>query len=242
MINIKSKKMKPCPRFHEQRQERKDKIFGPLLLFILPFLHGYSTKNYAPHWFISFICKRPFNQNIWSSFIYFFYLHTTNSTMVLFHLFFLYCTTIRPRIIVLIDLFLLSETTIRPKYMLFIHFCYLHTTIRPIYMVCFHLFFLLQTTIWLKCMALFHTFFLCAQSFDKKIRVLINLSFLFVHEYLTKIRVRSYSLICSFLNCANISYAIFMAALPLYFVRYISWFMSVLPLHLVRYIHGYMKS
>ena len=78
------------------------------LSFILSFVHNHLTKNYGPHWFISFIwrrfnqhiwfsfiyfffCARPFDQKLWSSFIYLFYLHTT----------------IRPRIMVLIDLFLL---------------------------------------------------------------------------------------------------------------------------------------
>ena len=54
-----------------------------------------------------------------------------------------------------------------------------------------------------------------------KVRVLINLFLLFEHDHLTKIWGHSYSLIHSFLNCTNISYTIFMAVLPLYFVRYI---------------------
>ena len=62
-----------------------------------------------------------------------------------------------------------------------------------------------------------------------KIRVLLNLFLLFVDNYSTKIRVHSYSLIYSFLNCANISYAIFMAALPSYFIRYIHGYMKPTP-------------
>ena len=50
-----------------------------------------------------------------------------------------------------------------------------------------------------------------------KIRVLINSFFLFVHVHSTKVRGHSYSLIYSFLNCANILFAIFMVVLPLYF-------------------------
>ena len=52
---------------------------------------------------------RPFDQNLGSPLIYFFYLHTTIRLkyMVLFHLIFLLCTTIRPRLRVLTDLFLL---------------------------------------------------------------------------------------------------------------------------------------
>ena len=73
-----------------------------------------------------------------------------------------------------------------------------------------------------------------------KIRVLINLFISFVHDYLTKIRVHSYPLIYSFLNCANISYAIFMAALPLYFLCCIH--VQHYPYILHAIIHGYMKS
>ena len=62
-----------------------------------------------------------------SPLIYFFYVHTTipPKYMVLFHLFFLLCTTIRPKIRVLID-----------------YFFYLHTAIRPNHIILFHLFFL----------------------------------------------------------------------------------------------------
>ena len=105
--------------------------------------------------------------------------------MVLFHLFFLLCTTIRPKIRVLIDLFLLFAHDHSTKmYGPLSYILPLCTIIRP------------------------------------KTRVLIDLFLLFVQDYSTKIRVQCYSLIYSFHNCANISYAIFMAALPLYFVRY----------------------
>ena len=76
---------------------------------------------------IFFMCRRLFDQIIWSSFIYFFFwaqqfdqdlgyswiyffcLHTTiqQKYMVFFHLFFLYCTTIWPKLRVHIDLFLI---------------------------------------------------------------------------------------------------------------------------------------
>ena len=72
-------------------------------------------------------------------------------------------------------------------------FFYLHTTIQPNYMVLFHLFFLQCTTI------------------QSKIGVLINLFFVLVHDHSTRVRGHSYSLICYFLNCSNISFAIFMA-------------------------------
>ena len=50
-----------------------------------------------------------------------------------------------------------------------------------------------------------------------KARFLINLFFLFLHGHSTKVGGHSNSLIYSFLNSANISFAV----LPLYFVRYI---------------------
>ena len=138
------------------------------------------------------------NQDLGSSLIYFFYLHTTirQKCIVLFHLFFLLFTTIRPK---------LGSSLI--------YFLYLYTTIRPNYIVLFSLFFLLCTTIW------------------PKTRVLINLFILFVHNHSTKVRSHSYSLIYSFLHCADISFAkrntslisfaLFLAVVPLYFVRYI---------------------
>ena len=52
---------------HDQLVE----IYG-LLSFFLSFVNDNSTKNYIPHWFISFIYT-PFDQNIWPSFIYSFF-------------------------------------------------------------------------------------------------------------------------------------------------------------------------
>ena len=83
------------------------------------------------------------------------------------------------------------------------YFFYVHMTIRPKYM---H-------------MVLFHLFFLLCTIIRPKRRVLIDLFFLFVHNHPTKIRGHSCSLIQSFLNCANISFAIFNSVLLLYFVR-----------------------
>ena len=117
-----------------------------------------------------------------------------------------------------------------------IYFFYLHTTIRPKYMLFIHLFLLFthdhSTNIYgflsfilsftndhsteiYGCLSFILSL---VDDHMTKIRVLINLFLLFVHDYLTKIRVHSYTLIYSFLNCANVSYAIFMAALPLYFL------------------------
>ena len=78
-----------------------------------------------------------------------------------------------------------------------------------------------------------------------KIRVLIDSFLLYVHDHSTKVRGHSYSLIYYFLNCVNISFAIFMAFifLLLFFWQsclYISYaiIIAVLPLYFVHYIHG----
>ena len=77
---------------------------------------------------------RRFDQNLGSPLIYLFYMHATirQKYMVFFHLIFLFCTTIRPKIRVLIDLFFYVHATIRPKYtVLFYLFFLLNTTIQP---------------------------------------------------------------------------------------------------------------
>ena len=128
-----------------------------------------------------------------------------------------------------------------------IYFFYLHTTIRQKYMIAFHL------------------SLLCARPFDQKLRYSLVV---FLYLYTTirpKLgRSHSYSLIYYFLNYANISFSIFIAVLPLYFVRsvsgstvfifhplqsqqcysYISYkiFMEVLLLYFIPFIHGYLKS
>ena len=101
----------------------------------------------------------------------------------------------------------------------------------------------LQTNIQQKYEIFFHFFFSLCTTIRPKIRVIINLIFVFVHDHLTKVRGYSYSLIHTFLNCTNISSAVFLAVLPLRFVRYIqssasypyiscSIFMKVLLLHI----------
>ena len=89
-----------------------------------PLATGFYPKQYP----------RPFDQNFWSPLIYLFYMHATirQKYMVFFHLIFLFCTTIRPKIRVLIDLFFYVHATIRPKYMVLFHLLFLlSTTIRP---------------------------------------------------------------------------------------------------------------
>ena len=81
-------------------------------------MHDHSTKNYGPHWFIFFICTRPFDQIKRSSFIYFILSLGT---------------TIRPKIRVFTDIFLSfandHSTKIYDLLSFIIHS--LCTTIRP---------------------------------------------------------------------------------------------------------------
>ena len=120
------------------------------------FAHKSCMVRCSPHHSRSVILAealeyaRPFDQNLGSPLIYFFYLHTTIRLkyMVLFHLIFLLCTTIRPKYMVFFHLFFLLCTTIRPRLRVLTDlFFYLHTTIRQKCIVLFHLFFLLFTTI-----------------------------------------------------------------------------------------------
>ena len=128
--------------------------------------------------------------------------------MVLFHLFFLLCTTSRPKIKVHTDLFLVMYTTIRPKIRVHIDlFFYLHATIRPNYRVLFHLFYsyfsarpfdqklgssliyfiYLHKTIRQKYLIFFLSSVLCLYTTIRpKIKFLINLFFLFVHDHSAK--------------------------------------------------------
>ena len=114
---------------------------------------------------------QPFDQALGSLLIYLFYMHATirQKYMVFFHLIFLFCTTIRPKIRVLIDLFF-----------------YAHATIRPKYMVLFHLFFLLNTTIRPKIKIHTDFFLYMYTSIRPKVRVFINLFILFVYDHSTK--------------------------------------------------------
>ena len=129
--------------------------------------------------------------------------------------------TNRPKNRVLIDLFLL----------------FAHDHLTKMYDPLSFAFFLLCKTILLKAaglidlfclfslehstkLILFRSFFLCPRQFDQKLgSPLCHYFFFFVHDHSTKVRCYSYSLIYSFLNCHKISFAIFMAVLPLYFFR-----------------------
>ena len=76
-------------------------LFPLLCMSTQPF-----NENMWSSFIYSFFCAWPFDQKLGSSLIYFFYLYTTyqQKHMVLFHLIFLLCTTIRPELRVFIDL------------------------------------------------------------------------------------------------------------------------------------------
>ena len=86
-------------------------------------------------------------------------------------------------------------------------------------MVLFHYYFFSTRPLDEKSGSILIYFFHLYMTIWPKIMVLINLFLLIVHNHSTKVRGHSYFLIYYFLNCANISFAIFKAALPLYFVH-----------------------
>ena len=114
---------------------------------------------------------QPFDQALGSLLIYLFYMHATirQKYMVFFHLIFLFCTTIRPKIRVVIDLFF-----------------YVHATIRPKYMFLFHLCFLLSTTVRPKITVHIDLFLLFVHDYSTKIYGLLSFILSFVHNHSTK--------------------------------------------------------
>ena len=185
--------------------DHSTKMYGPLS-FILSFVHDHSTKHLQPHWFILFICTRPFYQNVWSSFIYFFFSgRPFNQKLGTSLIYFFYL-----------------HRAIRPKYKVLFHlFFFWHTTIQPKIRVLIDLFLLFaHDHVTKMCGSLSYILLLCT-TIRRKIRVLVNLFLLFLHDHSAKITGCSCSLVYSFLSCTNISYAIFMAVLALYFVHYI---------------------
>ena len=95
-------------------------------------------------------------------------------------------------------------------------------------------FFYWHTTFRRKCMIVFHLSFLYARPFDQKLGSSLIYFFICTQPF-DQSWGQSYSLIYSFLNCTNISFAILIAVCP-----YISYalFLAVLPLYFVRYIHS----
>ena len=150
---------------------------------------GTKRQNIWSSFIYSFFCARPFDQKLGSSLIYFVHFYTTIRAkyMVLFHLFFLLCTIIRPKVKLLIDLFLSLHTTIRPKYMVLFHlFFLLYTTIDQKIGSSLTYFFYLHTTIPQKYVLLTFILSLCT-TIRPKTRVLVNLLILFSHDHSTKL-------------------------------------------------------
>ena len=142
----------------------------------------------------------------------------------IFHSLFLLWTTIRPKVKVLIDLFLLFRhdhfiQICGPLSFIYSYFLYL--TLRPNIRFLIDLFPLFAHNHWTKIFYSFSFILSFYTSIQPKLKVLIDLFLLFAHNHSTKFRGHSYSLIFSFLNYANISFAIIIVALPLYFVNYI---------------------
>ena len=170
---------------------------------------------------------RPLDQKLGFSLIYF-YLRTTirPNYRVLFHLFFVKCTTIRLKIRFHIDLFFYLHTTIRPNYGALFHLFYSFFSARPFdqkprsSLICFFRF---HMTIRQKYITFFLSFIhsLCT-TIRPKNRVLINLLFLFVHDHSTKLGVTLTLLFILFLD------------VPIFRLLY-SW--QILPLHFIRYVH-----
>ena len=127
---------------------------SPLIYFF--YAHTTIRRNYMVFFHYSFFSAWPFDQNLGSILIFFFFFD-------------LY-TTMWPKIMVLIDLiFFICTRPFGQKWgSSLIYFFYLHKTIRPNYMVLFHLFFPLSTSI------------------RPKIRVRTDVFSSFVHDYLTK--------------------------------------------------------
>ena len=162
-----------------------------LINLIFLFVHDHSTKNWGPHWFIFFICTRPFDLKLGSSLIFFFYLHTT----------------IRPKIRVLINFIFFCTRPFDQKLgFTLIYFFHLYATIWPEIRFLINLFFLFvhdhSTKNWGQH---WFIFFICKRPFELKLgssliyffylyttirpkmRVLIDLLLLFAHDHSTKL-------------------------------------------------------
>ena len=93
-------------------------------------------------------------------------------------------------------------------------YCFLCATIRPRLRVLIHLIFLYAHNHLIKiCGRLPFIIPFEHDHSNKVIRVLIYIFISFIHDHSTKIRGHSYSLIYLLINCVNVSYTTFMAAL-----------------------------
>ena len=154
-----------------------------------------------------FICTRPFDKNIWSSFIYSLFCirrfdQKLGSSLIYS---FRVHMTIRPKYVVFLYLLFLLFTTIRPRLRVLTYlFIFLHAP-NHLIKICGPLPFIIT--------------FVHDHS-TKKIRVLIYIFISFVHDHSTKIRGHSYLLLYSLINCVYISCATFIAVVT-DFVHYI---------------------
>ena len=202
-----------------------DQNLGSPLIFFFIICTWPFGKNVWSSFIYSFLSVRPFHQKLESSLIYLIYMHTTirPKQMIFFYLFFLLYTTIWPKHRILIDLFVLFEQDHSTKICdpCSVNLCFAHdhstNNLVPRWFISFIFTRPFDQNIWSSFIysSLYATF-------PSKLRILISLFLLFVQDHSTKVRGHSYSLIYFFLNWANISFAIFMAVLPLYFVRSIS--------------------
>ena len=162
--------------------------------------------------------------------------------MVLIHLLFLLKRTIQPNIWSSIIYFFFSGRPFHQKSgSSLIYFFYLHTTIRP--NICSYFIYSFFST-WPLDQNIWSSFiypFFCKRPFDQKLRSSL-IYFIFAHDHLIKTRDHCYSLIYSFLNGANISYAIFMAELPLFFVRYIHVSITLIFSTLYTWLYGVLRT
>ena len=156
-------------------------------------------------------------------FLLFVHHHLTSQVMVLFHLFFLLCRTILPKLGSSLIYFICTRPFDQK----------LGSSL--IYFICIRRLFdqkLVSSLIFFVCPRLFDQkvgslliYFYLYMTIRPKIRVLINfLLLLFIHNHSTKVRSHTLtlSLIYSFLHCADISFPIFKAVLPSYFVCSVS--------------------
>ena len=132
--------------------------------------------------------------------------------MVLFHLFFLLGTTIRPKIRVVIYLFFLFACD---------HLTKIYDPLSFILSLC--------TTIQPKIRVVIYLFVLFAHDQSTKIHDRLSFILSFVHdigvtltiEFILSLIVPIFCLLNLWQYCPYISYTLFLAVLPLYFIRYI---------------------
>ena len=189
------------------------------------FAYDHSTKMCRPISY-TFFCLYDHSTKIKvlnDLFLLFVHDHLTSQVMVLFHLFFPLCRTILPKLGSSLIYFICTRPFDQK----------LGSSL--IYFICIRRLFdqkLVSSLIFFVCPRLFDRkvgslliYFYLYMTIRPKIRVLINfLLLLFIHNHSTKVRSHTLtlSLIYSFLHCADISFPIFKAVLPSYFVCSVS--------------------